>query len=217
MNSKDEIVYIHPFLRSGSAIIDMFIVAFLRIIFAQIVGIIWVNRKIIEFHHQFNEKFGVPFSNMNQDHVMFLVGHEVVKVIIIFFLLIVLVGALYYAFLNSSSWSATIGKRLFNIVLVKDEGKALSFFQAFWHYFLSLIPWIFVFYILIYQAREGVTIYQAFSGNIFNFIIGVLALAWFQISVFMKRKNTIQDIIMGCCMVRGRVGGKIPSWGLKKQ
>jgi len=212
MNKKTQntITPVSLFLRGGAATIDIFIVGMLRILFMQIVGSLWVNGQLIKFYEDFNNKFGVPFSAINEEHVLFLSNHAIVKVMLLFLFLIILVGAIYHAYLNSSSWSATIGKRICGLLLVKNEGKALSFWQAFWHYTLSLVPWIFMIYILLYQAKEQTTLYNALTGNLFNLTLGLATVVWIQIHIITKKKNTIHDLIVGCTMVKGKIGQGFP-------
>ena len=217
MTNKNEITYINPFIRGASGAVDIFIVGFLRIVFVQIIGTFWINGRLIKFHQDFQEKFGVIFSSTNQKHVQFLINHQIVKVLIIFLILTILIGALYHAYLNSSSWSSTIGKRVFGLVLVKNEGKNLTFGEALGHYFLSLLPWIFTIYILTYQVKNKVTLYGAMTGNTLNLILGIITVIWIQIHILTKKKNTVNDLIIGCSMVKGKVGKGWPRFRSKKE
>lgn len=206
MSKKEDLSYVNPFIRGAAASIDMFCVALLRIIFMQLIGYFWVNGQIIKFHKDFEENFGGMFNGSNPEHLLFLSNHEIVKVMLIFLSLTILVGAFYHAYLNSSSWSSTLGKRLFKVILVKNEGKSLTFFQAFWHYCLSLLPWIFMFYLVIYQLKNKVSIYDALTGDPVNLTLGLITVAWIQIHIITKKKSTPQDMIIGCTMVRGKLG-----------
>jgi len=212
MKNKSQDIYISSFRRGAAAAIDVLIVAFLRILFAQINGILWFNAQILQFMDEFETKFGTRIIGHSPEHVEFLIHHSIVKTTIIFYLMIVLVGAFYHALLNSSSWSATLGKRIMNVVLIKNEGKRMSILNGFSHYFLSIVPWIFMIYIMIYQGYHGVTIYQAISGSIFNLIFGILSATWINIHFITKKKITIQDMIMETTMADGRIGGPYPSW-----
>lgn len=216
-SNKLEVSYINSLKRSGAAMIDVFIVTFFRIILLQILGHFWIEEKMLKFASDFKAKFGneAVLSDSNLDHIKFLASHELVKVVFICLVLVLLVGALYHAYLNSSSWSATVGKRLFKIVLVKDEGKALTFWQAFSHYFLSLVPWFFAFYIFIYSLKAKVSIIVAMVHSPANIIIGFITAIWLQFHIFNKRKRTIQDVVVGCSMVEGRLGGTWPKKSFK--
>jgi uncharacterized RDD family membrane protein YckC len=211
----EEIVYAGAFRRSAAAAIDVIIVGFIRIVTAQILGMVWFNNEIISFLTSFKEKFGTDIIGRNPEHLNYLLHHSVFISTIIFYAAVVLVGAFYHALLNSSSWSATIGKRLMGVILIKSEGEKLSLALAFGHYFLSLVPWIFMIYIGMYQAFHNVTIYNAIMGNSFNLIFGLLTLGWLQIHMITKRKVTAHDLICNTIMVEGRIGTKYPRLSFK--
>lgn len=210
MTDKEEIIYVNPFLRGAAASIDMFLVGFLRIVFIQLAGDLWINNKLIAFHEDFSSNFNEQFSHANLEHVEFLASHQIVSTMLLFLFLIIFVGALYHAILNASSWSATVGKRLMGVILVKNEGKSLTFFQSMGHYALSLVPWVFMVYILTYQVKEKTTLYNAITGDTVNLVLGFITVLWVQIHIFNKKKNTIQDMVIGCSMVKGKVGKKWP-------
>lgn len=211
MTKKDDLNPINPFVRSTSAFVDIFIVLFIRSIFAEILGNLWVNKVIIKFVEDFTVKFGeIAFSPIDLEHQKFLLNHEVIPVFLIFLTIILAVGALYYAFLNSSTWGTTFGKRLFGLVIVKNEGKSLTFWQALGHYFLTLLPWLFMIYILIFQANHSVNLYTALTANPTNMILGFIVVIWINIHIFTQKKNTVSDMIIGCSIVKGKIGGKWP-------
>jgi uncharacterized RDD family membrane protein YckC len=202
MKIKDEVVYARPLLRGVATSIDMFIAGFLRVIFAQLLGNLWVDGKIALFFQDFDSKFGIPISWDNYEHAQFFVNHEIKSVILMFAFLVFLVGLLYYSILNSSSWRATVGKRILGIAVAKNNGETLTFLQSMGHYLLSLVPWLFIVYILIYQVQERVTLYEAISGNMINVTLGLVAIAWVQVQIFNKKKNTIQDMLIDCSLVK---------------
>lgn len=215
MTKKNDVTYINPFIRGASGAVDIFVVGFLRVIFVQIVGTFVINNQLLKFHEDFNKKFGVMFSAENAQHVQFLTHHSILKIMVVFMIATILVGAFYHAFFNSSTWSATIGKRIFGLVMVKNEGKNLTLGQALNHYFLSLVPWIFMFYILMFMAKNKVTIYEALTGNTANLVVGILMMAWIQVHILTKKKNTVNDMIIGCTMVKGKVGKGWPKFRKK--
>lgn len=212
MENKSQDIYVSSFRRASAAAIDILVVAFLRILFAQINGILWFNDQVLKFTDEFKNKFGTEIIGRSPEHIEFLIHHSIVKSTIVFYIMIVLVGAFYHALLNSSSWCATLGKRIMNIILVKNEGKRMSILNGFGHYFLSIVPWIFMIYIMIYQSYHGTTIYESISGNIFNLIFGIISATWININFITKKKITIQDIVMGTTMADGKIGGSYPSW-----
>lgn len=212
MENKSQDIYVSSFRRGTAAAIDVLIVAFLRILFAQINGILWFNDQILQFMDEFKAKFGTEIIGRSPEHVEFLIHHSIVKAAMIFYLLIVLVGAFYHALLNSSSWCATIGKRIMNVVLVRNEGKRLTILNGFGHYFLSIVPWVFMLYIMIYQSYHGNTIYESINGNLFNLIFGIISVMWVNIHLITRKKITVQDMIMETTMAEGKIGGAYPRW-----
>lgn len=209
---SSEVIYAGSFQRSSAVFIDVFISGFLRIIVAQIMGNLWFNSQIISFISDFKTKFGTDIIGKNPEHIEYLMHHSIIKSTIIFYLIILLIGALYHAFFNSSSWSATIGKRIMGIILIKSEGRKLSFLEALGNYFLSLFPWVFMIYIAGFQNLNGLTIFKAITANLFNILFGLVTLIWIQIHMITKRKVLAQDLICKTVMIEGRVGGKFPSF-----
>ena len=159
MTKEEEILYVKPYKRGFATMIDMAITSLIRLIFIQIIGILFINKELIKFHQDFSEKFGVPFSNANQEHILFLSNHDIINVMIFFLIAIILVGSLYHCLLNCSNWSATIGKRICNIVMVTDNGKKLTFLQSASHYVLSMVPWIFIIYIMTFSIQNKLNPY----------------------------------------------------------
>jgi uncharacterized RDD family membrane protein YckC len=207
---SEEVIYANSFKRGAAVFIDLFIVSFLRIIFLEINGELWYKQQLINFTNDFKAKFGVDVIGKVPAQIEYLAHHSIITSSIILFLLIMLVGALYHALLNSSSWSATFGKRIMGIILINSDGRKLSFLEAFGHYLLSLFPWIFMVYIVSFQNFHSITIFQAITANPFNILFGLVTIAWIQIHSITKRKVTTHDLICKTVMVEGRVGGKFP-------
>jgi len=212
---SEEIIYANSFKRSTAAFIDLMIVSFLRVIFLEIMGALWYKQQLINFGNDFKEKFGTDIIGKVPEQIEYLAHHSIVSSTIILFLLIMMVGALYHAFFNSSSWSATIGKRIIGVILINDNGRKLSFLEALGHYLLSLFPWVFMLYIVVFQNFHSITIFQAITANFFNILFGLVTLGWIQIHAITKRKVVAHDLICKTVMVEGRVGGKFPKLSIK--
>ncbi len=204
MTKEEEILYVKPYKRGFATMIDMAITSLIRLIFIQIIGILFINKELIKFHQDFSEKFGVPFSNANQEHILFLSNHDIINVMIFFLIAIILVGSLYHCLLNCSNWSATIGKRICNIVMVTDNGKKLTFLQSASHYVLSMVPWIFIIYIMTFSIQNKLNLYDAITHDFANIIFGVVTAIWINIGSIAKKRNMVQDIVVGCSLVNGK-------------
>ena len=206
MTKEEEILYIKPYKRGLAMMIDIFIATIIRVIFVQIIGVIFINEKIIKFQEEFAAEFQEPFSNANIDHITFLSNHDIVGVMGIFLIATILIGSAYHILLNCSKWSATVGKRVCNIVMVANDGKRLSFWQSFSHYFLSLVPWLFVIYIMIFASQNKLSIYDAVTKDLTNILFGILVAVWINSNSLLKKRSMIQDIIAGCSLVQGKIG-----------
>jgi len=200
--------------RAISSGIDMWIVLFIRACFMQLLFNLWIKDVILSFKDEFYQKFGTSILKENPEHMYFLINHSAFKQTFVFYLLVILVGALYYAYFNSSYWQASIGKRICKIMLIKEndnvENKKLGFLRAFFHYILSLLPFIFVMYIILYMKMHGANFYNAITASHANIFCGILFILWTQIHVFTKKRNTAYDMICKTVMVVGKTDKKFP-------
>jgi uncharacterized RDD family membrane protein YckC len=68
-----------------------------------------------------------------------------------------ILGWLYFALLESSSWQATVGKKLFGLTVMTTEGAPLSFGRATGRYFakyLSVAIWCLGFVLAAFTAKK---------------------------------------------------------------
>jgi uncharacterized RDD family membrane protein YckC len=121
-----------------------------------------------------------------------------------------MVGALYHAYLNSSVWEATIGKRLMKIMITKENDMKITFKRGLLHYFLSLMPFVFLIYLVSYQIRNNLTFYQAITSSEINIFLGILFMMWLQIHIFTKKRTTAYDMICNTNVVKGKTSYKWP-------
>ncbi len=208
-------MYAGSFKRSFAAMIDVTIVLVIRVITAQILGMLIVNRELQKFLVEFRDYFGTEFVKNNPSHIDYVLHHRIFIVVLLFYTAVIFIGALYHSLLNSSSWQATIGKRLNNIVIEKENGSRISFNVALAHYFLSVIPFVFIMYLIAYQVSHDVTFFVAVTASPLNVFFGVLFLLWTQIQSFTKRKTTAYDLICKTVLVNKRTSAKLP-WEKEK-
>lgn len=194
--------YAGAWIRGCAASIDIMVATTLRIVTAMILGNLWFNQQLANFIVDMKSKFGTDMIGHDPERIDFLLHHPILKAAILFYLVVFLVGALYHILLNSSRWQGTIGKRIMKLTLVKNDGSKLTFWTGTAHYFLSIVPWIFVLYITAYQALHNVTIYNAISDNAFNLVFGLATLAWLEIHLIIKKKTTAQDMICHTVMIK---------------
>ncbi len=208
-NIENEIAYAGSFRRSMASMIDVFIVAFLRVIAAQFLGMIWLQGVLINLASDYSLYFGTDVIRTDEN-LLYIVNHDGFKDIIAFFVIIFLIGAFYHAYLNSSSWKATIGKRLFGIIILNRKYDKIGILRGFCHYFLSLLPVVIILYLVGYQVANGINIVQAVSSNIFNIFLAFCAVMWVNIHVFSNKKTTAYDLICRTLLLEGKSIAKTP-------
>ena len=202
--------YVSSFKRAAAISVDIFIVGFARIIFAQLLGMLVINKMIIDFIQEFQAYFGTETIKNNPDHIGFILNHKIFYVILCFYFAILMIGALYHAYFNSSKWQATIGKRMMKIMLVSKDGQKITFMRALAHYVLSILPIIYIIYLLGYQASHKASFFQAITASEASVFFGFVFLLWVQIQSFTKQKTTAYDIICKTIVIEGKSGSKFP-------
>lgn len=202
--------YVSSIRRSTATMIDMSLVLFLRMIVMQLLAALWLDRIVLRFLEEFHSEFGTELIKNNPEHINFIIQHKVFYSAIIFYLTIIMVGAIYHAYFNASRWRGTLGKRIMNIMIQKEDGSRLSFKTGFAHYFLSILPFIYLFYLLSFQIRNNLNFYQAVTYSQLNIFFGVIFIIWVQIHAFSKRKTTAYDLICKTIFIKGRTDAKLP-------
>lgn len=199
--------------RSSAAFIDVAIVFFFRVIVMQILGSLWINPKIVSFLQEFQETFGTQTPKDTREHIEFIIHHSIFISVIIFYLIVVLVGAIYHAYLNSSAWNGTIGKRLMKITIAKESDQQLlpiTLVRGFAHYFLSILPFVFILYLISFQARNNLTFFQTITYSELNLFLGIIFVFWLQIHLFVRKKTTAYDMICKTVLINNKTTAKWP-------
>lgn len=207
-NNQQNIV--GSFKRSIAGAIDSVIVLISRIFFAETFGRSYLEPSLIAFKNEFKEKFGTETPKNTPEHLEFLYQHEVFFKTMVIMFLILMIGAIYHAYLNSSSWQGTIGKRTMGFVIVKKNNLSLSFSRALLHYFLSILPFLYIFYLFSYQLKYEIDLFQAITANEFNIFFGIIFTLWVQIHTFTKNKTTAYDLICNTICVYNVTNAKMP-------
>lgn len=210
MSTNNNEIYSGSFGRGTAAMIDMWLVLILRITVMQFLGIIWMNKAIISFMQEFQQYFGTETMKNTPAHIDFIIHHRIFYYSIIFYVIIILVGAIYHAYLNSSAWEGTVGKRLMKITMVKNDHSKVSFLRALSHYFLSVLPFAFIIYLISYQIRYNLSFFQTVTASELNVFFGILFVIWVQIHLFTKAKTTAYDMICKTILVNKKTAAKFP-------
>lgn len=172
------------FKRFGASSADYFIAIFLRFFIA------------IPLHEIILKKGFYEMQSFMQTapHASFIeILHKAQSIglisnVMIFAILLVTIGSLYYIILWSSAKSATFGMRLYRIKLVDSNtfGR-ISFARAVARYYLSIVQ--FVIPILV-----AIMLYLGLINVIFAILV-VLFLCWNEFSLFRQKKQTLHDFL----------------------
>ncbi len=196
--------------RSVASAIDTIIVLIVRIFFVEILGRIWIEPILLKFNTEFKEKFGTETPKRTVEHIEFMYKHELFYHLLMLFFCVLMIGVIYHSYLNSSSWRATIGKRIMGIAIVKNNLLPLSFKRALLHYFLSILPFFYIFYIVSYQMKYNLELYRAITASFENIICGIVFMLWIQIHLFTKNKTTAYDLICNTVFINKVFDAKKP-------
>ena len=208
-NPEDE-KYVGAMRRGLAVTIDVWIVLVLRIIFMEFLGRVWMNQQLINFFQEFQEKFGTETIKDVPEHIDFIIHHPIFIQSLIFYFLVVMIGAIYHAYLNSSNWNGTIGKRIMKIMIITENSLKISFKRGILHYFLSVLPFAYLIYLTSYQVRHDVGFYQALTASDLNVLLGLIFVLWVQIHLFTKKRTTAYDLICHTVIVNGKTPYKWP-------
>jgi uncharacterized RDD family membrane protein YckC len=196
--------------KSLAGFIDFFIVLFLRACFLQILNDFYLSKLFYNFLNDFENKFGTREPKGTHEHVSFVLHHPIFIYSLIIIIFVLLIGAIYYSYFNSSSWQATIGKRIAKIIVVNKNSEKISFSTALYHYLLNLIPIIFLILVLIYSQKNKYNIYATFSKNQFLTICGFLVLVASNCSFLNKKKLNFFDYLLKIEFHQGKTQSKMP-------
>jgi uncharacterized RDD family membrane protein YckC len=209
-SGKEENLKYATTARRGTAVmIDIWIVLFLRIFTMQLMGSLWLNAQLVSFLTEFSATFGTQEIKATPEHINFLTNHSIFWQALLFYF-IIMVGATYHAYLNSSKWQATIGKRIMKIMVTTKLDLPITIKRGFLHYFLSVMPFVYISYVMTYMMRHDITMSEAILGSPTNLILGVIFVAWIQIQAFSPRKTTAYDLICNINFINGKTGYKLP-------
>ncbi len=196
--------------KSLAGLIDFFIVLFLRACFLQILNDFYLSKLFYNFLNDFEKTFGTREPKGTNEHINFIMHHDIFIYSLILIFLTILIGTIYYSYLNSSSWQATIGKRIAKIIVVDKNSERISFSTAIYHYFLGLTPYIFIGFVLVNSHKYKYNIYEAFSKNHMLTIVGFLILLASHANIFSKKKINFFDYLLKIEFHRGKTLSKTP-------
>lgn len=201
--NDDDIIYASSSRRAFASVIDSLIVLIVRLIAVQLITVIYLQEMWKDFFEEFYEKFGTQSIKRVPEHLNYLTNHPVFMVSLLSLIFVILLGAVYHAYFNSSSKQGTIGKQLLKIKIVTAaDHRKISFGLGLSHYFLSVAPFLYVLYILQFQLSHKLSFFDAIANNSFNFVLGLVFLAWIHLHLMTKKKTTAYDLICSTILLR---------------
>ena len=203
-------IYATSMRRSLAGVVDCILVLFLRAFFLQVLNNIFFQKLLLNFLDDFEKNFGTRVPKGTPEHVQFAMHHSIFIYSLIIIFLTILIGAIYHAYFNSSSWQATIGKRIAKVITTNNNSEKVSFINGIYHYFLTLIPVIFILFAFIYSQKNGYTIFEAFTKNHILTILGLLVLIATHAGPLNKKKINFFDYLMKFEFHVGRTEQKMP-------
>lgn len=208
--SEEDKIYASSFKRSAAIGIDIWIVLFARAITLQLIGTFFLDRMLRNYMQEFSDYFGTATMKSTPDHINFLLHHSIFYWTILIYAFLIFIGAFYHAYLNSSNWQGTVGKRLMKIIIIRNDSSKLSIYRGFAHYFLSILPFAFIVYLISYELLNKTTLYKSITESNFNIFLSVLFVFWVQIHLFTRKKTTAYDLICDTILVNGKTDNKFP-------
>lgn len=183
------------FKRGLAGIIDIHITVVLMAIYLQISFKLFFLQKYQDFFENFYQTFGTRAPKNTPDHLNFIFNHQIFYLTIFLIISTILIGAIYHAYLNSSSWQGTIGKRIMKIIVTDNKLNKITFFCGIYHYFLSIIPYFFMIFVIFYARKKNVQLFELLTKDSKIFIIGILIIIANQINIFNKKKLNFFDYL----------------------
>ena len=205
----DEISDAGTLRRTAATTIDILIVFFIRVFFAQILAIFWISERLVLLSEDFKNFFGTEVID-SPDKVAFIQSHPVFSDFMIFIAIVTIIGSVYYAYMHSSSYHATIGKRLMKVEVLNMNYTKLSFHKSILIYCFSLIPIIYGAYIMVYTYSAKISLITSMFHNIYNIIFTLIIIALSTSFSSGLRKLMGFDIVLKIVYLRNKTNAKYP-------
>lgn len=201
-NTQDDVVYASSFRRAAASAIDAIIVLALRSLVVIGINILYLNKLWQSFFDSFYHEFGTRTIKRVPEHIHYVTNHSIFIITLLSIVFVILVGAVYHAYFNSSAKQGTLGKQLLQIKIVKEPNHdRISFSVGMYHYFLSVAPFLYVIYIANYQLNNKLSFFAAIANNHVNLLFGVIFIAWVHLHLITKKKTTAYDLICNTTLI----------------
>lgn len=196
------------FKRAVAVYLDVIFTTLLRSFFFHYIAKIWLLRPFNDFVYQLQTIYGPENEKIFyfSSYWPILNKHELFYYIIFIALIFLIIGALYYAILYSSSWQASFGKRIMNIIIVKTDGTRLTFTRGLVRYCVSIIPWLVALGILLFALEANQGLGSFLNENRIILLPILMVIIWFESFFFNKNRRVIHDFVCDSVVKKGKRG-----------
>lgn len=189
---KEKIIKPTFMQKNLSSLIDMGIVFVIRFLATSILAFLWYSFRLKDVFST------LDFAKDTQEHIFsVLVRFGILYEFVVFAVVIILTGGLYYVIMFSSKWGATFGCKIMDLKIVnRKTGGYISFLRSFARYLLCLVPLFFLTLILYKFYTKDVDITVIF--------LVLLSAFWYDLSTVFRINRGVPDIISGTILVSTR-------------
>ena len=117
---------------------------------------------------------------------------------------------LYFSWMESSAWGATLGKRLFGLRVIDLDGQRIGFGRALGRTIVKCIPWEVVHYTICFPEPIDFTANEGMRKGIL--VAWILLFAYALTVAFRARRQAPHDLVAGTLVVIER-GEQAPRSG----
>lgn len=195
MENNNQIIAAPIKNRFFAFLIDAFCVYLIRFFYIMLSLNFWLGNKIIDF----TKKYELLYGKFNVDkltlvELAFILDSPLFKNIIFFIAGAFLLSMLYNGIFFSTKWSATIGQKLLGIYVVSKDGGKISSLQIIFRSILTMVPWIFIFFVMCFKLLFDFGMPTFMTKEIFVIAI-ILFLTWYDLIFFTKNKLVFHDLL----------------------
>jgi uncharacterized RDD family membrane protein YckC len=188
--------------RTFSYSIDFLIVSVIRFLASSILAAIWYNAKFKKL---------VETNGFDPERALeFFIKYDVIYDFVVFTIIILFTGGLYFVFFYASKWGTTIGGMLLDIKLViKKNGERVNLGRSFMRYILCLVPLFCICWI-------GIKYYNK-SFDLLFILLFIFSALWYDLSIILRLPQGIPDLLTGTVFISTKEIKKKDSLQNKKE
>lgn len=193
---KDNKIFFAPIKsRFFAFLIDFLIVYGIRILYINLIMSFFLKEEAINFSNKYQLLYGnFNIENITRAEITFFLQSNLLKILIVFFIVLFFISSIYNIICLSSRWSSTIGQKILDIHIVSSNGKKINVYQIILRSILIVIPWFFMFILIILILINAIGLTNIFGKNFM--LLSVFAfISWYDMIFFTKDKIMFHDLI----------------------